>query len=328
MKKLLSCMALIMTMVTLTGCEWGSSGSDSSWSDSYSWVNFAGAYRPPSGKTYLVSSFGGGSSSSGTTTTTNDITYINHSMPIGTGDGNTTDFGGGYTMNHPVRPGSVTVTSESSGGITLVLVDQGGILVDSNGANSGSINYDTGTILASFFGPPGDGENVVVAYQYDADGGGATEPDLPGSGGDGNVSKIYSLILSQTGQHLTAVDNNGLEYSGVISGLSQSGGDRDGNTRGSVTANFSIKSASGMEIVGVLTGFYKPPSDEDVASEDEEEESTVGMIVGKAEEEEVETVPTTGSLINRQMQGTYISTSGSTGDVQGEAGGIQVTIGG
>ncbi|RLF63297.1 MAG: hypothetical protein DRN30_06770, partial [Thermoplasmata archaeon] len=189
MKKLLSCMALIMTMVTLTGCEWGSSGSDSSWSDSYSWVNFSGAYRPPSGKSTLVTSFGG-ATSTGTSTTSNGVTVIygTETISLGSGDGITDTLFTGL-LKSPVTARSVTV---EVGSWRLADSDGDGNLIALDGSGTGSVTYNTGQISVSWLNPPDAGAEVMVTYTWvidDGEGGGTDPGD---GGGDGNVSKIYS----------------------------------------------------------------------------------------------------------------------------------------
>jgi hypothetical protein len=327
MKQFLGCMVFIFTMVVLSGCEWGSSG-DSTWSDSYSWINFAGVYRPPTGKAYIVSDFVS-SSSTASTTTSNGVTIITgtETISLGSGDGVAdTRFTG--TLKKPVLPKTVTVTVDSW---RMADSNGDGILVGTDSRGDGTIDYNTGLISVLWVDPPNAGSEVFVTYTWvidDGQGGGTDpgdpgNPGNPGDPGDSGASKIYSLTLSQTGNLLDAVDSRGVIYHGQISSMAQGGGDRTGNTSGGVVANFTMKTDGGDQIVGVLTGNYIAPIDNGAASAD----TTIGARMKV--ETNTDTTPdavTTGRLLNRQMQGTYIEVDGSTGDIQGEAGGLTVTV--
>ncbi len=302
-------MAFIMTMVLLAGCEWGSSGGSSSWSDSYSWVNFAGVYRPVAGKEYLFQKPG--------TSSNTPSSMVETTQSLGSGDANQSSFTG-ELASLPIAIGTVVVRA---GAWSMADGDGDGNLAGAEGV--GTINYSTGVITVNWNMAPGIGVNVIVTYSYSIAGSDGN-PTGPIQGG--STLEVYSLTLSQTGEHLTGVDSRGTSYSGTINNLAQGGGDKTGNTSGSVTANFTMKTAGGAEIVGVLSGSYISPRDNGGGAG---EETTIGGMIGtgKAEEEiEAEVTITAGLLANRQMQGTYIGADGNTGDIQGESGSISVTV--
>ena len=66
-----------------------------------------------------------------------------------------------------------------------------------NAATSGSINYSTGAVLINYAVPPSAGVQLAATYQYSASGSGIA---------------IYSLNVSQQGNQIQAVDNNGDTY--------------------------------------------------------------------------------------------------------------------
>ena len=137
------------------------------------------------------------------------------------------------------------------------------------------------------------------------------------------------MTVQQTGNILDAVDSRGMAYHGEISSLAQGGGDKTGNTSGNVVANFTMTADDGAKIVGVFTGNYVAPIDNGVAPPP----TTVnGRLSGSKASSDITTdtgtdVGTkTGRLLNRQMQGTYISPNGSSGDIQGSAGSLTVSV--
>lgn len=280
MRKNVICVAAAAALSLMIGCEWESSSDGDSWNDAYSWVNFGGVYRPTGGNTYVVSAHAPGSSSPGSTATA--------TQSIGTGNGVTANFNGTLS-NTPVVAGTVSVASGS-----FSLVDDGNGALSGDG--SGTVNYNTGAVVANFTLAPGVGNNVLVTYHYSVAG-------SPANPAPGSSQAIYTITVDQTGQRLAFVDSNGVTYSGNITSISQGGGDSSGLTSGSVVANFSVTGSNGATITGTLQGDYTAPG---VTAE--------GAPSG------------TGTLANRIMQGTYSSSGGGTGDVLGSAGSVAITV--
>ncbi len=311
MRKMVSCVGLIVSMGLLAGCDWGSSGSDSSWDDSYSWANFSGVYRPMANKTYLVEVPGVSSNTPGSTQQT--------TLSLGTSDGSSTSHFDGTLTERPIAIGTVVVQAGNGATYSIADGDGDGNLTGRGG--SGTINYATGAINVNWIQAPPVGENVIVTYSYSVSGS-SSNPQGPGG------VTIYSLTIEQTGNILDAIDSRGMRYHGEISSLSQGGGGMTGNTSGSVVGNFSMTADDGAKIVGVFTGNYVAPTDNGATAPD----TTVGgSISGKAAstintDNSEPGVVTTGRLLNRQMQGTYIGSDGSNGDIQGQSGSLTVTV--
>lgn len=74
-----------------------------------------------------------------------------------TADGNNSDTEFGFSLGGPVVPGSVSV----SDGVETFADDGFGSLVGDAGG-SGSVNYQTGAVLATFNTAPADTEDIVV----------------------------------------------------------------------------------------------------------------------------------------------------------------------
>jgi hypothetical protein len=270
MRRIFSCVAFMAAVALLAGCEWeNSDGSSSSWSDSYSWINFAGVYR--------MTSVG--------VTTTATTTGQDRSETIGTGDNNSLTFTATLS-NIPIIAGSVTV---SSGLQSYEDTAADGNLTSGSWTGGGTVDYASGVISVTFQAPPSTGVGITVSYRSASTGG------APG---------ISSLTITQTGNRLEAIDSNGVTYTGVINSLAQGGGDRTGKTSGLVVANFTLTASNGGQIVGTLTGNYTAPAT------GEGEDAVVGA---------------TGSLADRTIDGTFVASDGTTGDVHGTAGTVTTT---
>lgn len=313
MLKFIKVACVILLVGLFAGCEWGGSGSDSTWSDSYSWLNFAGVYRPVSGRSFLVEIPAAPTNAPGSVVTV--------TQSLGTSDGSSTAHFDGTLLNQPIAVGSVIVRSGDGATYSLADGDGDGSLTGRGG--SGTIHYDTGIVIIDWLQAPPAGENTIVTYNHYTEGS-TGNPTGPTSGNGGH---IYSLTLTQVGNVLDAIDNNGVHYHGELIKMSQGGGDSSGNTSGSVVGNFTMSTESGAKIVGVLTGNYIAPRDNGADAPDQ----TVGgnITTGKATDTETSEDPeavTTGRLLNRQMQGTYIAPNGDGSDVQGVAGSITITV--
>lgn len=287
MTRFLRFAAVVAVVCFAVGCEWEGSGDSDSWNDSYSWANFGGVYRPLSGATYVVAAFAPQPGSADTTQTT--------TFSLGTGNGLDQRTFSGTLPNIPVVAGSVSVTAGS-----FAVNDSDG---DGNfsGNGSGTIIHSSGGISVKWDIVPSSNTEVIVTYTYYVSG---TTPNPQA----GSSDPIYSLTVNQTGNSLSMLDNNGVTYSGTISSMSQGGGDMTGATSGGIIGNFSVSGSNGSTMNGTLQGTYTSPTD---LTSDSSSESDV---------------PQTGRLANRVMTGTYISSGGSTGDLRGQAGTINVTV--
>ena len=67
--------AMVSIAVLPSGCEWESSGDDSTWDDSVSWANFSGLYRSGSASSALVSDFSLASGTTGTSSDSDTVEY-------------------------------------------------------------------------------------------------------------------------------------------------------------------------------------------------------------------------------------------------------------
>ncbi len=306
------CIALVSIAMFPSGCEWESSGSDDTWSDSMSWANFSGLYRSGSTAAALVSNFSlssGGSASSDDTETSdvNEYPFANVAGPIQAGPftvvSGVIDYSNRGTAGWSLKPGSVdiTLTGTTTGPIGS-FADNGTGGVSGNYsqvpggsvfAATGSIDYDTGAWALSLSATDPFIEPAQISYSYvveeDVDitgGGGGSDDDEDPPTGD---QWLYTLQVEQTGNQLRFVDNRGLVWTGTLSAMTTPSGDTSGSTAGAVIGTFAVTSG-GYSITGTFTGTYTVSTTDDT---------------------------TTGQLTSRVIQGIWMESQGN-GDLYGE----------
>lgn len=310
--------AVAAVLVFSTGCEWQGSGSDGTWSDSMSWVNFSGIYRSGTSGRALVSNFSlssGGTGDTGTGTggtTASDFTETAGSQAnvfsqdgVFTTIGATIDYTGRGTSGWSLKPGGVNIRLVSSNGAIGSFADNGsggfsGSFSQAPGGETftgtGTIDYDSGawslSLEVPFLGPaavsydytilsPNDGTTVVI------DNSGTTD-ESPTSG-----DWVYTMQVVQTGNRLSFTDNRGFVWEGVLSSVTTPGGDSSGQSPGDVVGTFDVKGVtdSNYKITGTFSGSYTVVTPED------------GVMYGQ--------------LTVRRIQGIWMEPKGH-GDLYGE----------
>lgn len=231
----------------LSGCEWSTSSEhNTSWNDSYNWVNFSGTYRSAAGG-MLVTDY---TSTPSTPGATNTYTATESGGVLAGGSLSAS----GKVSKHPVVPGSLTIQIGSD----VSLADDGnGVLSGSGG--SGTISYAGGTWSFKLDDTQwaSGRRSITIQYAYQVGNGGSASGAKSGSSG----KAIYSFVVVQQGQKLTITDNNGAAYKGRIGELRSTSGvtstntmPRDGDV---IVATFSTEgtSAAGMKVT--ITGTFQ-----------------------------------------------------------------------
>ena len=308
MKHLSVFFVAVWLLAGVTGCDWEWNDSDDGWSDSYSWVNFAGTYR--GNNSYLVSDYSLTASTTTTDTSANTSTFQDGPWAVAALN---TVFSGVLTYK-PVS-GSVTIIAYSaatsaaagtlrdngSGGLT------GSYNKDDSGlatyTASGTIDYTNGrwTVTLSQAGGFARAVNVYASYTYSTSSGtntGGTSTSTSAASG----KSIYSFVVSQDGQKIYITDNNGAVYSGKFgtvsftadqldTGTSTSGtsGSTTTTTAGEVIASFTATGTSAAGYAVTITGTFQ------------------GYYTSAAR------------MINRIVTGTWVVTNGKTGNGSGKA---------
>jgi hypothetical protein len=232
-----------MGLLGLMGCSWDASEDEDTWDDSMSWANFSGAYRPGGGTSVVITNTTGGTVAGTLAEVRNEV--------VGVGNGSDKTFSG-TTDGKPIYPGSVTITDGTE---QFEDGDKDGNFTGSEGG-TGAINYNTGAFTVSFKLQPGSSVDVRATYIYYVGEGGPID-----DGGDSTTTKktISRLTVTQDGNVVTFVDNDGERYTGKMGHLSTTGGSADGQTSGDVVATFEVKGANGITIVGSFEGTYEAP---------------------------------------------------------------------
>lgn len=200
---------LMVSMVGLglvAGCDWSSGGGVDSYSTNPDVVNttVSGVYRSPNPGDPIVTDYRSQATSPGSTT---DVTRAVRGESLGTGNGVKTVFSGKFRQSDLVA-GSVLIT-----GAGYSFTDDGsGNLVGSPGG-SGSITYSTGAWSVDFGGfAPAPGAQLTGNYEYNT-----TEVSKGSSVKSGASSTtIFSFNVTQVGNRITIVDNNGDRYEGQL----------------------------------------------------------------------------------------------------------------
>lgn len=289
-------------VLALAGCEWESSGEGSSWNDRYNWVSFTGVYKGANGGV-LVTDFTSSSSGSGGTNT--EVTVVRNER-IETAREGISAYSGTLD-NSGIVPGSVEITA----GVFVLNDDGGGTL--SGSGKVGSIDYGTGAWSIDLLGEwPPAGTPIAADYQYIGDGGGDGGGDDDDSGATGIT--IYQFVVEQTGNLISATDNNGSVYSGKLGSVRTTGGiDQD-----NVTPSTDTTSGGNVPVAGeTVFADYRMTGTSKVGKH----VTMIGTLQG--------TVFGSGnniSLAGRQMLGTWIEEDGKTGDVHGEAAPITINV--
>ncbi len=231
----------------LAGCEWSTSSEhNSSWNDSYNWVNFSGTYRSAAGG-MLVTDY---TSTPSTPGATNTYTATESGGALAGGSLSAS----GKASKHPIVPKSFTLQVGSD----VSLADDGtGTLSGSGG--TGTVSYDAGTWSFTLADTQWASwkRNITIAYAYQVGNSGSSSGTKSGSSG----KAIYSFVVAQQGEKLTITDNNGATYKGHISNLRSTSGvastntmPRDGDV---IVASFSTSGTSAAGMGVTITGTFQ-----------------------------------------------------------------------
>lgn len=249
MNSRLNFMAIAACCAVLSGCDWGGVSDEENWSDAYSWLNFSGTYL-------LQNAIADTSSDSESESETTQPTITTEQVS-GSAKGNIAAKGKGTTINlspvgKGVVPGTVSVVVKVGGSNPMSFADDGSGNLTSSGSASGTVQYETGTVTiskSSSFHTTLDSP-VSVTYKYNVEG------VVPGSSSSSKKSSseasIIYLTVNQKGNTFTMKDNNGISYSGRITGTSCTSDSY--KVAGDKTISFEVSGSNNSTIVGSFTG--------------------------------------------------------------------------
>lgn len=286
----------------LAGCNWETGNDATSWSSSYDWVNFSGVYRGIGGG-LLVTDY----------TTTPSIPGVTN-VYTASESGGTLPIRGisasGQVSHGAIVPGSFMITV----GTIATLSDPGkaGVLT---GNGTGTVNYEGGTwsfTLDTF--DPDKANSIHISYSY------VVSRDGSSSGGaESGATRIsvYSFNVSQQGQNLTIIDNNGSTFSGKIGQIRSLSG----------AQNTDIGQVAGdEEAQRAKITYYESelPADGDVIVANFEASGISAAYVSVKIVGTFEGTVANGVFTSRQLDGTWIEVGGKTGDINAQTESIAI----
>jgi len=239
--------ALGLSSVLMTGCEWTAGNSVDSWNSRYNSLNFSAVYVGAANGP-LITAY---SADAGYSGFTNQV----FGEVLAAGDSVRKVFSGNL-QHTPIS----TKTLMISAGTYILMDNDGSGLLDSNLANAtGRVVYATGSWEVTLPTAPAVGTTITANYSYYAAGLSGRTNTVSGVSG----ATIYNFTVQQEGENLTIIDNNGRNYTGKMGSIRTAGGgdvtapDSAGVT-GEVMAQFEVHgvSAAGYEVtmVGNFSG--------------------------------------------------------------------------
>ena len=178
---------------------------------------------------------------------------------------------------------------------------------------TGTINYDTGAWTLTLTSPGLlSARNILASYVYNV---AVVQPPSPEPDDPSDPSNpwddIYTMRVDQLGNKLSFIDSKNGRYEGVLTGVSNTGGDSTGQTGGQIEALFEVNGNTSdgrpITITGSFTGLY--------------------IAAGEDSDSTTESASTTGFLNNRVVQAMWVEQNdGSTAEMVGQAIAISVEL--
>lgn len=223
--------------VVFAGCEWTSSSSEDSWSDSYDNMNFSGTYRMG----INVISSGDVGTPPSTPGTTNTYRSFSRTESVGSYNPARTAYSG--KLHGGVVEGSVSITANG-----YIYTDNGsGVLVGNTaGAGNGTINYESGAWGFTINGAFSNSGTITAVYSFTEEvAGDSSSGNTPiGETPSASVASIKAITITQTGQHLRMMMSNGVTMEGRFGKVNQI-------AAGGYNAQFEVSSKNNR-MVGTL----------------------------------------------------------------------------
>lgn len=204
--------------------------------------------------------------------------------------GTTNYVAAGVLSTTPVLPGSLTIAV----GDSYAVRDNGSGGLSGSGL-TGTIDYSTGAWTIDFYGNTVP-QNTDIVASYNSYSSGTDSSDKSGTSG----KAIYSFVVAQEGENLSITDNNGCTYQGNMGSVRSTSGNAstpaDGDT---VIAQFTATGVSAAGMTVTIAGNFQ------------------GVVLSGDSD---------WYFTSRQMLGTWIEDGGKTGDVNGSASSVTISV--
>ena len=253
-----------LAAIAFSGCEWGGA-HENTWNDGYSWANFTGTYRFVNAVYYTPSAI---STSTEETATSTEATAV--SYPTRSNSNNarmSTGRSASGTISPVVNgivPGSVQLKIKNN---SVTISDDGSKGLIYNGSTVGTVDYKSG--VWSFSNLPiaanlSKNDDINITYKYYGKAGGGNGGGNGGGGSEeegSNAVYLSFLKVTQQGNKLTMVGDNGLVYKGQLTGAST--GKNGYVAAQQVRLAFEASAANGMKMTGHFSGQWSGATDKE-----------------------------------------------------------------
>jgi hypothetical protein len=232
MKALIGSLTFGVVLAITAGCEggWQFGGSASQINESGNWMDVSGTYIPLDKSSYLVSDYSNFLPTNSSLAMMSEVLFTTVT--------NTLNYSG--SLSHP--PIAIGGLSVQLGGAPLVTVTVANRFATLGGGVTGGINLDNGAYTITVPVAYTTNQPLTVVYQA------TSAPTSVNPGGSSGIISTFSV--SQSGNAIRIMDNNGSVYTGQIA-LTETNTPLSSNTNVAPTAATYQYDATGVSAAGM-----------------------------------------------------------------------------
>lgn len=292
MKALIGSITFGFVLALTSGCEngWSFGGSSQNWNSSQGWVDFSGRYQPSIAGRWLVSDY---SSSSSATSSVHEVLF--------TSNPGQTFYSGAVNVNGAV--GSTIVGFVGDVG-TFNVSAAGVVSAGTIAGVSGNIALSTGAFGITI--PVTQSTNVVFSITYAKSG-----SSLPGGTPPEGGIAISAFDVTQEGNTLRIIDNNGSIYEGNLGAYTTLGSTPTGDTTNGIAGHGGQTATVQYEVNGVSAAGMNVQMVGNLLAQVSQ---SVSIIGGAATN-----IVVIQQTWNRFIRGTWLEQGGKSGNIDGQA---------
>lgn len=294
MKALISSITFGFVLALTAGCEggWQFGGSSQSWNSSEGWVDFSGRYQPSIAGRWLVSDY---SSSSSATSAVNEVMFTSTPGQL--------NYAGAVNVNGAV-PAQIVGQVGDQG--TFTVSAAGNIGAGTIAGISGTINLSSGAFGITI--PAAYSTNITFSIVYAKVGSSA-----PGGSG----IAITAFEVTQEGNTLRIIDNNGSVYTGNLGAYTTLGSVGVGDTTNGLVGAGGQTATVQYDVHGVSAAGMNVEMAGNLLAQVSQSVSIVGGTATN--------IVLVQQTWNRYIRGTWIEQGGKSGNIDGQADPIVTT---
>jgi len=285
MKALIGGITFGIVLALTSGCEngWSFGGSSQSWNSSQGWVDFSGRYQPSIAGRFLVSDYTSLRPGTNSVVETVATTVAGQTLYSG-------------TLNQiPVLAGSLYLTVGS-----IALGHDAGGNITGTGIASGSIDYNGGNWSVTLSAAPPAGIDMVANFRT---------VNTSSAGGTG--VNITAFEVTQQGNTLRIMDNNGSVYEGNLGAYTTLGSTPVGDTTNGIHGAGGQTATVQYELNGVSAAGMNVQLVGNLLAQVSQSVSIIGGFTTN--------IVVIQQTWNRYIRGTWLEQGGKTGNIDGQA---------